>query len=509
MAACTRAPQVLKGLCQSPTTSISLVRAASSSSFARAVFAKLRVQPCPVVRTSPTFRLPDVLIEEEQIHGYNSRTFYPVNLGEVLNDRYEITTKLGYGHSSTVWLAQDIGRWRWQSNRYVVLKINRCSHLDGQDTKHELNIARHIAQADISHVGSRHVRTILDDFEVKGPFGTHVCLVYEPMREPLLLYQHRLLNGRVPLPLLKAHMVELLYGLDYLHSECHVVHTGKLPLPSISRSPHPVTLIDLQRENILMHFESASVIEKYVRKQQETPMPRKLREDGGTIYLSHQNLGPVEVSHALSSSIADFGHAKRLDGGYGKHSHQPIPIQLDRFRAPEVILGTGWSYSADIWNLGVLIWDLLENRPLFTNIRTRSKKYYPERHLAQMIALLGPPPHELLKREREGRHWRWQPKIPNASGKLCDTAIDFYGGSFFDFKDIFKYPHLIPKGLSLANTITSLSGNEKAEFLDFVKKMLQWQPEKRKTAKELLDDPWLAEVKKRQHYEYIEIPLPF
>ncbi|KAI9744360.1 MAG: hypothetical protein M1835_002773, partial [Candelina submexicana] len=241
-----------------------------------------------------------------------------------------------------------------------------------------------------------------------------------------------------------------------------------------------------------MHFESASVIEKYLRELQETPMPRKIREDGGIIYLSHNNLGPLEVSHALSSSIAHFGHAKRLDGGYGKHSHQATPIQLDPFRAPEVILGTGWSYSADIWNLGVLIWDLLEDRPLFTNIRTRSKKHYPERHLAAMIALLGPPPHELLKCEREGRHWRWEPKIPNDSGKLCDRVIDLYGGSFFDFK-----------GLSLANTITSLSGNEKAEFLEFVKKMLQWQPEKRKTAKELLDDPWLAEVMKRQQYDII------
>lgn len=28
-------------------------------------------------------------------------------------------------------------------------------------------------------------------------------------------------------------------------------------------------------------------------------------------------------------------------------------------------------------------------------------------------------------------------------------------------------------------------------FLDFVQKMLKWQPEKRSTAKELLQDPWL------------------
>lgn len=32
---------------------------------------------------------------------------------------------------------------------------------------------------------------------------------------------------------------------------------------------------------------------------------------------------------------------------------------------------------------------------------------------------------------------------------------------------------------------------EKAGFLNFVKGMLQWRPEDRKTAAELLNDPWL------------------
>lgn len=34
--------------------------------------------------------------------------YYPVKLGQVLNDRYEIFHKLGYGTYSTVWLAVDL-----------------------------------------------------------------------------------------------------------------------------------------------------------------------------------------------------------------------------------------------------------------------------------------------------------------------------------------------------------------------------------------------------------------
>jgi hypothetical protein len=40
---------------------------------------------------------------------------------------------------------------------------------------------------------------------------------------------------------------------------------------------------------------------------------------------------------------------------YGNNEPQRHPIQPDHYRASEVILGAGWTYSADIWNLGVLV----------------------------------------------------------------------------------------------------------------------------------------------------------
>jgi serine/threonine protein kinase len=49
----------------------------------------------------------------------------------------------------------------------------------------------------------------------------------------------------------------------------------------------------------------------------------------------------------------------------------------------------------------------------------------------------------------------------------------------------------IPQGNSLEKAEQFLSGRDKAMFLDFVRGMLAWRPEDRKTAKELLEDPWL------------------
>lgn len=46
--------------------------------------------------------------------------------------------------------------------------------------------------------------------------------------------------------------------------------------------------------------------------------------------------------------------------------------------------------------------------------------------------------------------------------------------------------------LSLESSITTaFDGERKRLFLEFIKSMLQWLPEKRKTASELLRDPWL------------------
>jgi hypothetical protein len=46
------------------------------------------------------------------------------------------------------------------------------------------------------------------------------------MRETMKLFQQRLLDGKIPGPLLKLYMQHLLLGLDYIHSECGVLHTG-------------------------------------------------------------------------------------------------------------------------------------------------------------------------------------------------------------------------------------------------------------------------------------------
>lgn len=68
-----------------------------------------------------------------------------------------------------------------------------------------------------------------------------------------------------------------------------------------------------------------------------------------------------------------------------------------------------------------------------------------------------------------------------------------------DFDFFFK-PNLVgqwrgevplPSATSLEESEENLDGSNKEAFLQFIRKMLQWQPECRQTVKQLLKDPWL------------------
>lgn len=61
---------------------------------------------------------PSQMVEEERLPFYNRDHYYPMRIGEVLKDRYQVVAKLGYGASSTVWLCRDLRYSKHPSNFY-------------------------------------------------------------------------------------------------------------------------------------------------------------------------------------------------------------------------------------------------------------------------------------------------------------------------------------------------------------------------------------------------------
>ncbi|KAH0591961.1 hypothetical protein MHUMG1_10336 [Metarhizium humberi] len=376
------------------------------------------------------------------------------------------------------------------------MKITTNNYCDGEAAK-ELAMSAHLASGDKRHRGHHLLVTAVDHFSIPSPNGQHVCLVFEPMREPLWLFKRRLSAGKITpstLPLFKLYIRGMLYALDYLHTDRHVIHTGSSAFQKLVLQVHPADHynLDLKLDNILMAFEHTSLLEQFVESQSANPMPRKvIGEDA--IYLCHNDFGDLQEEHLQNvvPKIADFGLAQRGDGG------EPLlhPIQPNHCHAPEVLLGTSWSYSADIWNFGVILWDLLGGRELFLGRPENvpdGNEYSAAHHLAEMIAFIGPVPRRLIQRQRDMRHWCWEPRIPNAKGDMCNNAEDYFGGPFFDDHGKFMYESMIPFHRQLGKEVPDCIVSEDLErFLKFLKRMLCWLPEERATAGELAQDPWL------------------
>ena len=83
----------------------------------------------------------------------------------------------------------------------------------------EIKLLNKIVQAKPSHPGRKHVVSLLDSFEHKGPNGIHVCMVFEVLGENLLGLIKRWNHRGIPMPLVKQIAKQVLLGLDYLHRE--------------------------------------------------------------------------------------------------------------------------------------------------------------------------------------------------------------------------------------------------------------------------------------------------
>ena len=158
------------------------------------------------------------LIEEENLPDYLAERYYPVRIGQLLESRYQVVGKLGFGATSTVWMARDlIGR------RHVSLKIFISSSTLGPCK--ELAAYQRMKQGPIFHPGRTAVRTLLDSFTITGPDGEHQCLVHVPLWGSIKTFIAANSQTVLSIPILAVTLFRLLQALDYLHT-CKIIHTG-------------------------------------------------------------------------------------------------------------------------------------------------------------------------------------------------------------------------------------------------------------------------------------------
>ncbi|CAG8279482.1 unnamed protein product [Penicillium salamii] len=359
------------------------------------------------------------VVEEEESEGFSTGDYYPVVIGDVLDSRYQVVGKLGFGVSSTVWLARDM-----RNHRYVALKV----YTRDEDNKHEFEIYKQLSKPS-QYPGREHVRDVLDTFTLPRPGGDHQCLVQKPLWESLQDLHYIMPHARLEVDILKSAIKQMLLALDYLHTECKLAHT------------------DIKPDNIMQELNSTSILEKFVQDQIKKPSPRKIVGDG-TIYLSRLLDPPKKFGRAL---LCDFGSAVQ---GEEERNHNAQP---EIYRSPEVMLMANWSYPT---------WLLFEGQILFTGLHPTEEIYLTRAHIAEIIGLLGPPPQDLIQKGTRSLE-------------------------FFDEDGNWKIDDVEIQPRTLEELECCLEGEDKDKFLTFIRGMIIWRPEDRKTAAALLQDPWL------------------
>ncbi|VVB10810.1 unnamed protein product [Arabis nemorensis] len=463
--------------------------------------------------------------EDEGTEDYRRGGYHAVRVGDTFkNGAYVIQSKLGWGHFSTVWLA-----WDTHGSRYVALKVQKSAQHYTEAAMDEIKILKQIAEGDPGD--KKCVVKLLDHFKHSGPNGKHVCMVFEYLGDNLLsLIKYSDYRG-VPLHMVKELCFHVLVGLDYLHRELSIIHTDLKPEnvllcstidPSrdARRSGVPLVL-PTTKDKIVSDSASKTETKSYMyngdltknQKKKIRKKAKKVVDQGcGVEEASKENERDcnseartngnytVERSEGSSTRLVDHedvrekvnkkssqgnrrgswstrlkllgdidSQCKLVDFGNACWTYKQFTsdIQTRQYRCPEVVLGSKYSTSADMWSFACICFELATGDVLF-DPHSGDNYDRDEDHLALMMELLGMMPRKIALGGRYSR--------------------DFFNrqGELRHIRQLRFWP--ISKVLKEKYDFSEQNANAMADFLNPI---LEFVPEKRPTAAQCLTHPWI------------------
>ncbi|XVE61577.1 hypothetical protein DITRI_Ditri06bG0051600 [Diplodiscus trichospermus] len=467
----------------------------------------------------------DYTSEDEGTEDYRLGGYHAVRIGDTFkNGRYVVQSKLGWGHFSTVWLA-----WDTQLSRYVALKVQKSAQHYTEAAMDEITILQQIADGDKED--KKYVVKLLDHFKHSGPNGQHVCMVFEYLGDNLLtLIKYSDYRG-MPIHMVKEVCFHVLVGLDYLHRELSIIHTDlKLenilllsmidPSKDPRKSGTPLILPNCKDKTVLDSLKSTN---GDLSRNQKKKIRRKAKQAAQGCVEKHicaeadadpetsgatestprekTNIGCVEECATSSGnatrlsdadSTKDTGQAsqgnkrgsrstrrkllqsvdlkcKLVDFGNACWTYKQFTndIQTRQYRCPEVILGSKYSTSADLWSFACICFELATGDVLF-DPHSGDNFDRDEDHLALMMELLGMMPRKIA-----------------LGGRYSRDFFNRYG----DLRHIRRL-RFWPLNKVLIEKY-ELSEQDANDMTDFLIPILDFVPEKRPTAAQCLLHPWI------------------
>ncbi|KAG9093604.1 dual specificity protein kinase kns1 [Ceratobasidium sp. UAMH 11750] len=356
---------------------------------------------------------------------------YIIKQDDIINGRYRVVRLLGQGTFGKVVEATDMAHLLYAPNGgrshlrassdypsnagHVAIKII-CAVPKYRDTsKIEIRVLKHLKESDPQNL--RNCIHYLETFDHRN----HICIVTQLLGQ--CLYDFLKENQFTPFP--RRHIQDfarsLLDSVAFLH-DLQLIHT------------------DLKPENILLVDSSYD----------SRPMPPGLGRRG-------------QSRHILRNTairLIDFGSTTFSD------EYHSTVLCTRHYRAPEIILGLGWSYPCDAFSLGCILVELYTGVALF-------QTHDNLEHLAMMEKVMGKMPEWLCKQGQ-----RYKPEFfttTKGTVKLNFPNRSVSAQSKKEVKEVKSLHQIIPH-----------TDQVNSDFLDLVQKLLHPDPNSRITVRNAL-----------------------
>ncbi len=262
-----------------------------------------------------------------------------IPIGGVVKRRFEVRKVLGEGSFGQVLECLDR-----HTRSHVAVKVLKKLEDYYEAAKHEVDVLDIISKADRSF-RSNCIETI-DFFDWHNQY----YIVFPILSTSVFNFLEQNNFEAFPIDQVVSITQQLTEAVKFMH-QLHICHT------------------DLKPENIM--FVNSAYDDVY-------------SESRGRI---------VRIIRDTRVKVIDFGSAV-MEG-----ERRPTTIQTRHYRAPEVVLECGWSYPADVWSVGCILYELLTGQCLFMTHDNLE-------HLAMMERFLGPLPRHLVRDTRKRRYFR-------------------------------------------------------------------------------------------------------
>ncbi|KAI8568842.1 hypothetical protein RHMOL_Rhmol02G0231700 [Rhododendron molle] len=342
---------------------------------------------------------------------------YVFSFGDNLTPRYKILTKMGEGTFGRV-----LECWDRQTREYVAIKVVRSIRKYREAAMIEIDVLQNLAKNEGG--GSRCVQ-IRNWFDYRN----HICIVFEKLGPSLFDFLKRNKYCPFPVDLVREFGRQLLESVAYMH-DLSLIHT------------------DLKPENILL------VSSEYVK----LPGCKRKASD-------ETHFRCLPKSSAIK--LIDFGST-----AFDNQSHSSI-VSTRHYRAPEVILGLGWTYPCDLWSIGCILVELCSGEALFQTHENLE-------HLAMMERVLGPLPEHIVQKADRGaeKYFRRGSRLNWPEGAISRESI-----------------RAVNKMDRLKNLVSRhVVGASRFSLIDLLHGLLKFDPSERITARDALNHPFFKNM---------------